>query len=188
MARPLQLLLCAALLAAALVCAAPAAAAPDPPNGGVSPTDPQFRPPRKARIRGGLAIAPRGAPRAVVAAIAAGNRIVGMPYRYGGGHASFEDTGYDCSGAISYALHGAGLLTSPLASPAFMSWGSPGPGRWITVFAHEGHAFVLVAGLRFDTGHRTPRARRHGVKPGRGPRWDFPRPTTRFVARHPEGL
>ena len=176
------------MLAAALACLAPPGAAAVPSNGGVSPTDPQFRPPRKARIQKGFAIAPRGAPRAVVAAISAANRIVGMPYRLGGGHASFEDTAYDCSGAVSYALRGAGLLASPLASPDFMRWGSPGAGRWITVFSHEGHAFVLIAGLRFDTGFRSAKARRFGVKPGRGPRWDFPRPTTRFVARHPAGL
>ena len=177
------------MLAAVLACLVPAAAAAaPPPNGGVSPTDPAFRPPKRARIRDGLALAPRGAPRAVVAAIAAGNRIVGRPYRLGGGHASFEDTAYDCSGAVSYALAGAGLLTAPLASPDFMRWGSEGAGRWITVFAHEGHAFVLIAGLRFDTGLQTAKARRYGVKPGRGPHWDFPRPTNRFVARHPPGL
>ena len=175
------------MLAVALAClvATPAAAGP---SGGVSATDPALRPPAKARIRNGLAVAPRGAPAAVVGAIAAANRIAAMPYRYGGGHRSFEDTGYDCSGAISYALHGGGLLAAPLASPDFRRWGVAGPGRWITVFAHRGHAFVLIAGLRFDTGRRSARALRRGVKPGRGPRWDYPRPTRAFVARHPAGL
>ena len=188
MSPPVRHALRAAVLAVALACLPPAAATAGAPNGGVSPTDPAFRPPRSAKIRNGLAVAPRGAPRAVVAAIAAGNRIVGMPYRLGGGHTSFDDTAYDCSGAVSYALAGAGLLPSPLASPDFMHWGNEGAGRWITVFAHEGHAFVLIAGLRFDTGLRTARARRYGVRPGRGPRWDFPRPTRRFTARHPAGL
>ena len=175
------------MLAVALACllAAPTAAGS---SGGVSASDPALRPPAKARIRDGLAVAPRGAPPAVVGAIGAANRIAAMPYRYGGGHRTFEDTGYDCSGAVSYALRGGGLLAAPLASPDFMAWGSPGRGRWITVFAHRGHAFVLIAGLRFDTGRHSARALRRGVKPGRGPRWDYRRPTQGFVARHPVGL
>ena len=83
--------------------------------------------------------------------MAAGNAIAGLPYVYGGGHAGFKATAYDCSGSISYALAAAGLVTSPMASGPFMSWGDPGPGQWITVYANAGHAFMIVAGWRFDT-------------------------------------
>ena len=113
------------------------------------------------------------------AAIAAANRIVGKPYRYGGGHGTWEDRGYDCSGTVSYALHGAGLLRSPLASTAFMRFGAPGRGQWITVYAHGGHAFAVIAGLRLDTSGGG----------GRGPRWHTePRSPSGFKARHPAGL
>jgi cell wall-associated NlpC family hydrolase len=128
---------------------------------------------------GRTAIPPRGAPRAVVEAIEAANRITRRPYVYGGGHGRFEDRGYDCSGAVSYALHGADLLSSPLASGGLMSWGEPGRGRWITVYAHGGHAYVVIAGLRFDTSGRGED----------GPRW---RPESRsprgYAVRHPSGL
>ena len=128
---------------------------------------------------GRTAIAPPGAPAAVVAAIAAANRITDRPYRYGGGHARVEDSAYDCSGAVSYALIGAGLLDAPLPSSSLMSYGAPGPGAWVTVYAHGGHAYVVIAGLRFDTSGR-------GEK---GPRW---RPDQRspkgYTARHPSGL
>lgn len=137
---------------------------------------------------GGKAVAPKDAPPTVVAAIEAANRIVEKPYRYGGGHGVVEDTAYDCSGAVSYALRGAALLTTPLTSGQFMGWGGRGRGRWITIYAHRGHAFAMIAGLRLDTGWRDRRARRFGVKPGRGPRWGFARSRKGFRARHPVGL
>ncbi len=135
----------------------------------------------------GIAYAPAGAPTQVVNAIAAANEIVRMPYRYGGGHQSFQDSAYDCSGSISHALGGAGLLTAPLDSSSFMSWGLAGKGRWITVYTNPGHAFVMIAGLRFDTGYRDRRLAK-GTAPGSGPRWGHYRPTTGFKARHAIGL
>jgi hypothetical protein len=170
---------------------APAAAAQTPTNGGVSPDDPLLRPPGRATLGpGGVAIPPADAPPEVARAIAAANRIIRKPYRYGGGHASFRDSGYDCSGAVSYALHGGGLLDSPLDSSSFMSWGESGRGRWITVYTNPGHAFVMIAGLRFDTGGRDRDAdQRYGVQAGTGPRWASSRRSTRgYVARHPAGL
>jgi peptidoglycan hydrolase-like protein with peptidoglycan-binding domain len=128
---------------------------------------------------GRLAIAPPEAPPEVHAAIAAANRITRKPYRYGGGHGRFEDSGYDCSGAVSYALHGAGLLGRSLDSGRLMRWGEPGRGEWITVYAHGGHAYAVIAGLRFDTSGRGER----------GPRWRRERRSSRgYAVRHPEGL
>jgi cell wall-associated NlpC family hydrolase len=127
----------------------------------------------------GRAVAPASAPQQVKDAIAAANEIVDKPYKYGGGHGSFEDSGYDCSGAASYALHGAGVLDAPLDSSGLMSFGEAGEGEWITVYAHGGHAYLVIAGLRFDTSGR-------GEK---GPRW---RPEKRsasgYTVRHPQGL
>ncbi len=142
----------------------------------------------RARIVGGQAIAPAGAPAAVKTAIAAANRITGKPYRYGGGHGKVEDSAYDCSGAISYALIKAGLLGSPLPSGPFMRWGQPGPGKWITVWAHGGHAYVMIAGLRLDTGYRGRESSAVGNVPGSGPRWGYARSTAGFTPRHPAGL
>ena len=99
----------------------------------------------------GSATAPANAPQQVKDAIAAANAIRDTPYVWGGGHGSFESSGYDCSGAVSYALHGGGFLDSPLDSTAFMSWGEPGVGNWITVYANSGHAYAMIAGLRWDT-------------------------------------
>jgi peptidoglycan hydrolase-like protein with peptidoglycan-binding domain len=128
---------------------------------------------------GRTAISPPGAPRAVQAAIAAANRITSRPYRYGGGHASIEDSGYDCSGAVSYALIGAGLLEAPLPSSNLMAYGEPGAGQWITVYAHGGHAYVVIAGLRFDTSGRGEE----------GPRWrTASRSPDGYAVRHPHGL
>jgi peptidoglycan hydrolase-like protein with peptidoglycan-binding domain len=111
--------------------------------------------------------------------IAAANRIADAPYRYGGGHRDFDDSGYDCSGSISYALHGAGLLSSPLDSRGFMSYGEPGPGRHVTIYANPGHAFMVVDGRRFDT----------SALGEAGSRWTSkPRSPSGFVARHPPGL
>ena len=120
---------------------------------------------------------PSAAPAAVAAAIEAANSIATTPYIWGGGHGSFESSGYDCSGSVSFALHGGGFLSSPLDSTGLSTWGEPGPGRWITVYANAGHAWVIIAGLAFDTSG------------GAGPRW-HPSPvssTEGFVARHPPG-
>jgi hypothetical protein len=157
-------------------------------TGGVSPNDPQFQPAAKGKIVNGMAIAPAGAPPEVVQAIAAANKIARKPYRYGGGHASFRSHGYDCSGAVSYALHGAGLLDTPLDSSDFMNWGDPGVGKWITIYANPGHAFVVIAGLRFDTGFRDRISKAKGAAPGSGPRWGGPRSTSGYTAVHPTGL
>jgi hypothetical protein len=96
-----------------------------------------------------------GVPSAVFRAIAAANRIAGLPYRFGGGHRSFSDSGYDCSGSVSYVLHGAGRLGSPLDSSALMSYGAAGRGRWITVYANPGHAYMVIRGRRYDTTGRS---------------------------------
>jgi peptidoglycan hydrolase-like protein with peptidoglycan-binding domain len=128
---------------------------------------------------GRTALAPASAPQAVKDAIAAANRITRKPYRYGGGHAKIEDSGYDCSGAISYALHHAGLLKVPRDSSGFRTFGGAGKGEWITIHTHSGHAYIVIAGLRFDTSGR-------GEK---GPRWRTEsRSTNGFTARHPKGL
>lgn len=128
----------------------------------------------------GVALAPPSAPEAVQGAINAANTIVGRPYVWGGGHASFYSNSYDCSGAVSFALFGGGLIPRPLTSGDLMRWGAPGPGRWITVYANAGHTFVEIAGLRFDT---------VGDEQGTGPRWHLATVSTGgFVARHPPGL
>jgi hypothetical protein len=129
---------------------------------------------------GGLAIAPVGAPPAVQAIINAGNQIAHLPYRFGGGHGTYEDTAYDCSGSLSFVLAAAGLLSTTVDSGQLMSWGLPGPGKWITVFANPGHTFMYVAGLRFDT----------VALAETGTRWSD-RPADdggTFVERHPAGL
>lgn len=129
----------------------------------------------------GRAIAPPEAPTAVRQVVAAANRINDRPYVWGGGHASFVSHGYDCSGAVSYALHGAGLLATTMVSGQLASWGSPGRGRWITIYANAEHVYMVVAGLRFDTRDDLP-----GVS---GPRWHRAQVDPRgFVARHPTGL
>jgi len=138
----------------------------------------------KARLlSSGKAAAPENAPDSVQEAVWAANRIIGKPYRYGGGHARFEDTGYDCSGTVSYALRGAGLLKSPLDSSSFMKWGKRGKGEWITVYTNPGHAYVVIAGLRLDTSAADdPRG-------GTGPRWRPLRKSDRgFAARSPIGF
>lgn len=128
----------------------------------------------------GVALAPPHAPQAVKGAINAANTIVGRPYVWGGGHGSFYDDSYDCSGAVSFALFGGGLIPRPLTSSDLMHWGAPGPGKWITVYANPGHTFVEIAGLRFDT---------VGDEQGTGPRWHLATASTgSFVARHPPGL
>jgi cell wall-associated NlpC family hydrolase len=147
---------------------APFGPAPPPPGPGQSAT----------LLSSGQAVAPVDAPNAVVGAIDAANRIAGAPYVWGGGHGSFDSSGYDCSGAVSYALNGGGLLSSPLDSTGLQTWGSPGPGSWITVYANPGHTFVVIAGLRWDTSDTG----------GSGPSWHADmRSTAGFIARHPAG-
>ncbi|QEC49783.1 hypothetical protein FSW04_20885 [Baekduia soli] len=119
--------------------------------------------------RSGRAEVPAGVPGAVARIIAGGNAIARFPYVYGGGHASFVDTAYDCSASVSYALAAAGLLDAPLTSGQLASWGAPGPGRWITIYANAGHTFMYVDGLRFDTSGGRARSARGG-RPRRA-RW-----------------
>jgi hypothetical protein len=178
-----------ALFATALVAALPETRAWAAPVGGISALSPEPAPdpalPEDAGRRGrallvdGRALAPLDAPAAVRRVIAAANRIRTRPYVWGGGHGRWWDRGYDCSGAVSYALHGGELLDSPLPSGPMMGWGSPGAGRWITVYANGGHAFAVIAGLRWDTSGNTS---------GTGPRWHTEMADSRgFVARHPSG-
>ena len=127
----------------------------------------------------GLATPPASAPPAVVAIIEAGNAIATKPYKYGGGHGKWNDTGYDCSGSMSYALHGAGLLDEALDSSGFMSWGDAGKGQWVTIYAKGSHSYMMVAGLRFDTSGRSDD----------GSRWHTSkRSSAGYTVRHPAGL
>jgi cell wall-associated NlpC family hydrolase len=127
----------------------------------------------------GVALPPLEAPEAVKQIIEAGNGIARTPYLWGGGHGKWQDTGYDCSGSVSFALAAAGLLNSPLASGPLMSWGEAGKGKWVTIYANAGHVFLVVAGIRFDT----------SAQRVTGSRWiNDPRSTAGFVARHPAGL
>jgi cell wall-associated NlpC family hydrolase len=129
---------------------------------------------------GGRAQTPIGAPDVIARVIAGGNAIAKFPYIWGGGHGSFVDSGYDCSGSVSYALAAAGLLDGPLVSGQFAKWGAPGPGKWITIYANDGHVFMYVAGLRFDTSGRDGPF---------GSRWQTaPRSLAGFTVRHPAGL
>ncbi len=122
---------------------------------------------------------PSAAPAAVQAVINAANSIATTPYIWGGGHGSFDSPGYDCSGAVSFALHGGGFLDSPLDSTGLETWGEPGPGRWITVYANSGHAWAVIAGLNWNTS---------GDLSGTGPRWHSTMASTSgFIARHPAG-
>jgi hypothetical protein len=184
-----------------LACALPAIAVGDTgsSNGGVDPNAPEFQPHGKASLLpNGQAIAPTDAPPEVKAVIEAGNKIATLPYIYGGGHnAKFSGRGYDCSGSVSYALHGGGLLTAPLDSSSFMSWGDKGPGSWITIYTNPGHAYMVVAGLRFDTSMRTPiagasRHRTHRSRrssSGTSSRWSSQmRPSRGYTVRHPVGF
>ena len=127
----------------------------------------------------GLAVAPAGAPAQVQDIIAAGNQIARKPYLWGGGHRRWLARGYDCSGSVSFALHGAGLLSAPFVSGDFARWGDSGPGAWVTLYANAGHVFMVVAGLRFDTsGQRSA-----------GTRWQpAQRRVKGFSVRHPAGL
>jgi cell wall-associated NlpC family hydrolase len=137
---------------------------------------------RKATLApDGTAVAPAGAPDVVQQIIAAGNQIHDLPYKYGGGHqpAPNRDSGYDCSGSMSYALQGAGLLKDALNSSGFADWGDAGPGQWVTIYANAGHSYMVVAGLRFDTSGRA----------NAGSRWQSSmRSGAGYTVRHPKGL
>ena len=158
----------------------PPSPTPAPGSGGEGP-DQLTTPGDTAQLSpdGRVAIPPASAPSEVKKAIAAANRITNKPYRYGGGHRRFRDSGYDCSGSVSYALRGGKFVKRPLHSSAFMRWGEAGRGDWVTVYTNPGHAYVMIAGLRFDTSG-----------PGeRGPRWrKSARSARRYAARHPEGF
>jgi hypothetical protein len=178
-------------LGALALVAAPAAAAKSTGGAGVAQVQPISTPSHPtvsgsvAKIIHGLAYAPANAPIQVQRAIWAGNKIRHKPYIWGGGHGSFNDAGYDCSGSVSYVLHAAGLVRTPLDSSDFMSWGHRGTGQWITVYTNPGHAYVQIAGIRFDT---SSEGDPHPA-PGTGPHW---RPLMRdhggFDARHPSAL
>jgi cell wall-associated NlpC family hydrolase len=176
-----------ALVAVAAIAAMPGARAwAGNAPGGISirapkpePSAEPAAPAGRAIIVRGRAIAPLDAPAAVKRVIAAANRIRAKPYVWGGGHGQWWDRGYDCSGAVSYALHGGRLLASPLPSGSMETWGVAGAGRWITVYANAGHAYATIAGLRWDT---------VGDTTGTGPRWHPEMLSNQgFVARHPTG-
>jgi len=149
-------------------------------GGGDSGGEPVQPAPEKGYVdSNGLAVAPSSAPAEVQALVAAGNRIATKPYRYGGGHARWNDTGYDCSGSVSYVLHAAGLLGRSLDSTGFMRYGDAGRGTWITIRSNPSHAYMIVAGLRFDTSARSRT----------GSRWtEEMRSASGFRGRHPEGF
>ena len=165
-------LACALALGALLAAAAllPPVAAAEVPAGHINP-------------RNGKAFAPKGAPKAVRKMIKAGNRIRHKKYVWGGGHAGgWQDKGYDCSGAVSFVLHKAGMLDYPLVSGDFMKWGESKRGKWVSIYASKEHVYMVVAGLRFDTSYITD-----GDKSGPG--WsEYQRPAKGFTARHPDGL
>ena len=155
-------------------------AAPAP----VAPAKPELLVPgTRARYVNGIAAAPMSAPAVVQQIVWSGDQIIGLPYIYGGGHASFTSPGYDCSGTVSFALHGASLLSTPEDSSEFEKWGSHGIGRWVTIFSNPGHAYMTVAGLRLDTSSADDPSNQQG------PRWRPLRPANGgFVVRHPLGL
>jgi len=182
------------LFCVALIAAAPAAGQSTTTTTTTSTTTttppgaPVGAPPAPTNVAtilpGGKASIPAGAPDSVVRAIQAANRIHRRTYIWGGGHRGFKAKGYDCSGAVSYVLHAAGVLSSPLVSGQLASWGAPGYGTWITVFANRVHTYMYIAGLRFDT---SPRG--EWIDQGRGPRWRYTlRTGTGFAIRHYPGL
>jgi cell wall-associated NlpC family hydrolase len=145
----------------------------NPASGGSNAVD------KAVALGNGVALPPLEAPEAVKQIIEAGNGIARTPYKWGGGHGKWQDTGYDCSGSVSFALAAAGLLSGPLASGPLMSWGQAGKGKWVTIWANNGHVFLEVAGIRFDT----------SAQRVTGSRWiNETRSTAGFVARHPAGL
>ena len=151
--------------------------------GTSSPAETPTVPGTVAKVVDGVAYAPEGAPDAVKEVIWAGNAIVGKPYVYGGGHASFVDTGYDCSGTVSFALHGGNLLAKPRDSSSFFSYGAGGKGSWVTIFTKSSHAYMTVAGIRLDTSAADDNG---GLK---GPRWrPLRKSDSGYKVRHPVGL
>jgi len=160
----------------------PAGASADCGGGGLSAAEQDIcTPTAKARLLpNGMVIPPMSAPARVKAVIAAANRIRSKPYVWGGGHARWQDRGYDCSGSVSYALHGGRFLESPLPSGPLSKWGLAGEGRWITVYANAGHTYAVIAGMRWDTS---------GNSDGRtGPSWhEDLRDNIGYVVRHPAG-
>ncbi len=184
-----KLALAGLLLVASLAGAVPAMAqtggAAPPGSTTTTTTTTPTAPGGTAQLQSdGTALPPANAPRPVRKAIKAANRIHTKPYIWGGGHRSFRSKGYDCSGAVSYVLHAAGLLRSPLASGPLMRWGSPGVGSWITVYANRSHAWMTVAGLRFDTSGAG-----ESLNQGSGPRWRFNlRSATGYAVRYYPGL
>jgi cell wall-associated NlpC family hydrolase len=189
------------LLAFSAVAAAPAAAQSPAPTAPAAPAPTPVAPPSTggaaygvvfqpvvpgtvAQIVNGVAYAPDQAPDQVKQAIWAANQIVGMPYRLGGGHKlGFTDKAYDCSGTVSFALHGGNLLAAPRDSSSFLRYGARGKGQWITVYTNPGHAFAVIAGLRLDT------SAAGDPTGGSGPRWRPNLRSTRgYRARHPVGL
>ena len=173
------------------------ALAQDPSTGGTVYTPPPPPAPENLTVPGttaklmpdGTAAAPADAPVEVQKAIWAANTIQDLPYRYGGGHAKVEDSGYDCSGTVSYALLAAKLIKGPLDSSSFMRWGLRGKGQWITVYTNPGHAFAVIAGLRLDTSTAGVISRKIARTAERGPRWrSGKRPKKGFKARHPIGF
>ena len=149
-------------------------------TGDTPPTEGQTTPGAQAKLKNGFAVPPASAPRKVVRAIEAANQIVkNKPYCMGGGHARRRDQCYDCSGSVSYALTGAGLLDYAMPSGSFMRWEEPGKGRWITTYANGGHIYAVIAGLRLDT----------SMTDGDGPGWSTEMRSSRgYVARHPAGF
>lgn len=159
------------------------AAAAQTTLAGSFPSSGPTIPGNEAHLRGSLALAPANAPLSVKRAIWAANQLRTKPYRYGGGHKTFHDSAYDCSGTVSYALAGAGLVGVPLNSKEFRAYGSRGPGKWITVYSRNGHTFAVIAGLRLDTTSPHNPSRRWA------PRWQpSERRPSGFEARHPIGL
>lgn len=146
-------------------------------SGGLNVSKAKCKPFRKARLVNGKAIAPATAPARVKRVINWANRIRNHPYIYGGGHGSFNSRGYDCSGAVSYALRGGRFVSSPMASTGYMRWKKRGRGKWITIYSNPGHMYLVVAGLRFDT----------AATPGNGPGWSKSMRSTpgRFSVRSP---
>jgi len=164
------------------------ASLPAQPPVNFTTTSPQIQPapvftptiPGRVMLNGKYATAPSGTPEVIQRAVSAGNALQGKPYRHGGGHAVLNDTAYDCSGTVSYVLRNSGLMSGQMPSRGFLNYGEPGEGRWITVWAKDGHVFMTIGGLRLDTG---------GNGGGDGPRWrDSPRSKKGFIPRHPKGL